>query len=396
MKILHLNDKIELSGGVEVYIEQLMELLPDYGIQPHWFGIYENEKDFCIKSYKNEIVTQTGLSSDQMIRVLEKFISSKEIHLIHVHSISNPKLLEACFELAPVVRSMHEPRIVCPGQGKFWRNSETACDRPFGLHCLYHIYSEGCSNRHPARVYAAMMNTYYEINKASHKYKSIIAMSEFMITLAERANIDPSVLRLNPYFTPMLEKEAIKKYEFGNQKRILFVGRLSETKGVHYFIQMGCDILKKRDDVVFDIVGDGHDSKKFKSMIPEEFKRQFIFHGWKKRDEVKQLFLDCYLLVFPSVYPEAFGISGIEAMMAAKPVVAFDVGGVKTWMKHGKTGYLTDAKDTEKMTSKVLELLENDQLYKGMCNEARDVALKEFSSNVHINKLIKIYSEVLN
>ena len=50
-----------------------------------------------------------------------------------------------------------------------------------------------------------------------------------------------------------------------------------------------------------------------------------------------------YVVLFPSIYPEAFGISGIEAMMRAKPVVAFNVGGVSTWLEHNKTGILVQS-----------------------------------------------------
>ena len=76
--------------------------------------------------------------------------------------------------------------------------------------------------------------------------------------------------------------------------------------------------------VQFDIIGSGHDEKYFRSLIPHKYETKFIFHGWKDRSN-KSNFTKAYIMIFPSIYPEAFGLSGIEAMMNNKPVVGFNV-----------------------------------------------------------------------
>ena len=118
--------------------------------------------------------------------------------------------------------------------------------------------------------------------------------------------------------------------------------------------------------------------------------------GWGGRVEIDQAIAASDIVLFPSVYPEAFGIVGIEAMMRGKPVVGFDVGGVKDWLRHEETGLLVPVKDTQAFADAVIRLLDDDELRIRMGKRAREVALAEFSEEVHIRKLIQIYERALD
>lgn len=391
MNILHLNDKIEISGGVEIYINNLIELMPSYGMNSFWIGIYKNKNTYKTVQYGDYEGVEEIFSIQKLIQIIANFVSNNKIDIIHIHSLNNSKLIEACFRLAPVIRSMHEPRMVCPGQGKFWRYSETICNKPFGTHCIIHAYTQGCVNRHPKRLIEAFKNTYFETKIASRKYSKIIVMSEYMNSLAIEVGFDTSNICFNPLFTPNVNIEGKEKIK----KRILYIGRLSKTKGIHYLIQSGIKILETQNDVVFDIIGEGHDKNYFVSLIPEEFKDKFIFHGWKNKVEINTILANSYIMIFPSIYPEAFGISGIEAMMYGIPVVGFDVGGVSTWLKNEKTGFLVPVKNISEMTNKTMLLLNDTVLYNKMSYNSRIIALNEFCEEKHMNNLVDIYKNVL-
>ena len=395
MNILHINDKIEISGGVETNIQQLCEFSSDFGVQTQWIGIYK-EDAYQIKWFKDAGTNLSDARLDEVLNFLSKTVKKKEIDIIHIHSLSNPEIIRHCFQISKVVRSMHEPRIVCPGQGKFWRNSERICNQPFGLHCIYHAFKEGCVNRHPKRLINAYKNVAFETTEGKENYAAIFAMSQYMVDEALKVGYTKEQLVYNPYFTAIVEEENLKDQTHSNTKSIIFVGRLSKTKGVHYFIECGLQLLEKDYDIQLDIVGDGHDAAYFKSLVPEEFKDKFTFHGWQSRDQIDDLINQSYLMVFPSIYPEAFGISGIEAMMRGKPVVGFDVGGVSTWLKDNKTGHLVPVKDTEAMQEKIATLIKNKEQYKKFSQNARTIALEEFSVKRHMNTLVVTYKRIKN
>lgn len=394
MKILHLNDKLDIRGGVEVYIDQLCRYGKVFEMGMDWKAISKNYKSQYILEgiHFNK---QTFETLDNLVKKLQVYCEEQHIDLIHIHSISDPALIRELFKIRPVVRSMHEPRIVCPGQGKFWRKSEQVCTVPFGLHCFYHAYKEGCCNRHPKRLIKAYNNVKFETTEGRQNYKAIIAMSKYMINEAIEAGFQKKQLSFNPYFTEHVDAEKLKDQSAANTKSIIFIGRLSRTKGVHYFIAAGLRLLEEGYNIQLDIVGDGHDAAYFKSLVPAKYRDQFIFHGWQPRENIDRLLHQSYLMVFPSIYPEAFGISGIEAMMRAKPVVGFDVGGVSTWLKDDETGFLVEPKNVEDLTKRIAQLINDKMKYKAFTANARNWAQKEFSVKKHMSVLRDTYQNAL-
>ena len=395
INILHINDKIEPSGGVETNIKQLCDLAPDYEMQMSWLGIYEGSSSFSIKVAAEP---KRGMHNEKLTKCIEfisNFCENEAIDIVHVHSISNPKLLDELFKIRPVVRSMREPRMFCPGQGKFFRKSERVCDKPYGLHCFYHAYKEGCCNRHPKRLVKAYKNVYYETKKASSQYAAIFVMSNYMRDEALKVGFDKNKLILNPHLTPTVDQQQLVDTTNDDMKSLVYVGRLSKTKGVHYAIKSVTKLLDLGYKVQFDIVGSGHDENYFKSLVLEQYSSQFVFHGWQDREATDSILRKAHVVLFPSIYPEAFGISGIEAMMRGKPVVGFDVGGVSTWLKDQKTGFLVEQKNDLEMANKVAILIDNVALYKRLSANSRDIAVTEFSEKKHLNLLKLTYENIL-
>ena len=140
---------------------------------------------------------------------------------------------------------MHEPRMICPGQGKFLRFSERACNKPFGLHCFFHSYKEGCCNRHPVRLLKLYKNVLFEALDASKKYSSIIVMSKYMLDEAIEAGYSKKKLILNSLFTPKVNESDFVYSSKNKIKSLIFIGRLSKTKGLHYAIKSVINLLDR-------------------------------------------------------------------------------------------------------------------------------------------------------
>ena len=82
--------------------------------------------------------------------------------------------------------------------------------------------------------------------------------------------------------------------------------------------------------------------------------------------------------------------------MQAKPVVAFDCGGVRDWLQHGKTGFLVPHLDIRQFAYCLDQLIINDGLRRAMGEEAQEYALKNYTAAAHMLGLLNIYTEVVN
>jgi glycosyltransferase involved in cell wall biosynthesis len=394
MNILFIHGSHKEQGGDTVYLNQLVKLLPEYDITPFLITIEKEKRGYSvgINVFSVNKTFHSFTSIAKINEFIKEFINHEKIDLIHLHTVYQPRITRNCLKLRPVVKTPHATDMVCPGTNKFFTNSEQICNIPFGKHCLLHAYTERCCSRSPQRLFSNYYNVYSEVNEFSDQYRATIVMSDFVKSECIKTGMNPDKIFTVPYFTPVVEPTK----NINHNKRLLYVGRLTLVKGVHTMIEALAPLLNAEKDVFLDIIGDGPYRTQLEKLVSDyRLTNQVQFHKWKPKAFINEALSKCAMLIFPSIYPEAFGIAGIEAMMHAKPVIGFDVGGVSTWLKNNETGFLVQRGNISEMREKVEFLLKNATVYSQMCLIARSVALKEFSPKVHVKQLISVYQDAV-
>lgn len=389
MNVLHLHDQIINKGGTEVYLADLDTYLPQYGCKSTWMAIQKNGNQFQVAEYRQDwkIMDRESLKS-----FLLSWFRQNAIQLVCIHNLFEPEIVEWVVSMIPVIKFSHSPVVVCPGRDKYWRFSEKPCTVPYGIHCFWHVYSQGCSNRHPKRIWSAWNYVKGELERAKKGYKKLVVMSNYNRNLLLECGVPDNKIVVNPYFTRYINEITSSADE--EILRLLFIGRVINGKGVPEMLNAVGPILKKYSHVELDIIGDGLQMEEVKRMVATmKIEEKVRFHGWQPREAIDRFLASCYLVIFPSVYPESFGIVGIESMMNGKPVVAFDVGGVSTWLKNGETGYLLPSGNTEGMRMSIEKLLVDKKIYKQISLQARANAVQNYLPAVHMERLVKIFHE---
>ena len=77
------------------------------------------------------------------------------------------------------------------------------------------------------------------------------------------------------------------------------------------------------------------------------------------------------LLHLCSNLPEPFGRTLIEAGAVGKPAIAFNMGGPAEIIQHGRTGFLIDYFDFDRLVDATLKLVENQKLRERMGQAAK-------------------------
>lgn len=169
---------------------------------------------------------------------------------------------------------------------------------------------------------------------------------------------------------------------------ILFVGRLAQEKNVDFLIKNQIEILKENKNCKLLIIGDGPDSDSFKTLANDlEISDNVIFTGKIPWNSIHEYYQMASIFVSAS-HTETQGLTLLEAMGASIPVVAFDDEAFRDAVVDDLNGYLFN--DDNDYIKYVLKLMNNKNLYKKMCRQAR-INAEAHSSKYYAEKVLDVY-----
>ena len=174
-----------------------------------------------------------------------------------------------------------------------------------------------------------------------------------------------------------------------DQPFVLTVARLDPQKGLAYLLSAATCV----PGAMFLVAGDGPE----RGALEAESRRlglaervRFLGH----REDVPALLRRCDVFVLPSLF-EGLPVSVLEAMGAAKPVVATAISGTDEAVVHGETGFLVAAGDPVALAEAIRQLLADPGLARrfGMAGRAR--VERQFSSETMADRVSEMYGQVL-
>jgi len=150
--------------------------------------------------------------------------------------------------------------------------------------------------------------------------------------------------------------------KLGNERKILFVGNLHPSKGVHFLIKSFALVKSRINDVKLVIVGDGTLKYYLINLTKRlNLEKDVIFTGFVSDEELPKYYASCDIFASASVL-EGFGLIFLEAMALGKPIVAFNLASIPEVV--GNAGILIDQINHEKFANALIELLSNEGLYR--------------------------------
>jgi glycosyltransferase involved in cell wall biosynthesis len=176
----------------------------------------------------------------------------------------------------------------------------------------------------------------------------------------------------------------------GEASVIAMVARMHPIKGHRSMIQIMAEIVKSCPEAILLLVGDGPERAACESLVRDLcLARQVRFLG--QRNDVPELLAATDLVVIPS-QSEGLGLAGIEALAAARPVVAFDAGGLRDVVNDGLDGRLVKPGDKQAFAAAVIGLLKEPETLNAF-GQRGAIAAERFSLEAHIRELLKCYQE---
>lgn len=159
-------------------------------------------------------------------------------------------------------------------------------------------------------------------------------------------------------------------------RHVLFVGRLSEEKGI-------VDFLAATEGIPRVIVGDGP----LRGRVPGAV-------GFVAPSEIGAYYERAAVVACPS-HREGYGVAAREAMAHARPVVASAVGGLLDAVEGGVTGLLVPPRDPKALRHAIETLLVDPGLTRRFGVAARQAATERFSWQSATEETLRAYRSAL-
>jgi len=224
--------------------------------------------------------------------------------------------------------------------------------------------------------------------KALNKADKVICISPTMKKMLQIAGVEKekTIVIPQPVDASFLEDPNVRLF---NEKACLFAGGISWIKGAH----LAAEAVSKLNDIKIIFIGGV--TEKMKRQIQDFLGDRAIFIGVVPAEEMKKYYYSAHVVLFPSIWFEAFGRVWAEACMCGKPVVAFKGrGGASDYLKHEETALLSDY-DIDEYAKQIKRLFEDEALYRKISRNAREYVKKNFSADVIAKKYKKVFEEVL-
>ncbi|MCB4457441.1 glycosyltransferase [Leisingera sp. McT4-56] len=142
----------------------------------------------------------------------------------------------------------------------------------------------------------------------------------------------------------------------GGALRLAAIGRFVEQKGQMVLVRAMAQLVEKIPDVHLALIGDGGMRPDLEAAIADHGLQQNItLTGWLAEDGVRRELARAHALVMPS-FAEGLPMVVMEAMAAARPVIATYIAGTPELVVPGQTGWLVPAGDEAALAEAVLQL----------------------------------------
>ncbi len=386
VKVLVVQESLRPAGGSETVVRRAVAALPEAGCMPV-VVCRDGDPSLPANIPVHEVPEIFGPSANEAFRALEAIMKRERPDLVHIHKVAEPGVIGLAAQRLPTVVTVHDHASYCPGGSKvFWRTG-AVCTRPLGVPCLIHAYAHRCAPRHPVRLWRQF--------KLSRDAMSALQRAQRVLTLSSyvRERLLQSGLGSDRVAVLAPWVEIPPGVASTHAESVLFVGRITREKAPATLLRA---LALVRVPFKAVIAGDGPLRPNCERLAAHlSIGPSVHFRGWLGTAALEEEYARCALLVVPSLWPEPFGMVGPEAMAYGKPVVAFDVGGVREWLVDGVNGILVQRGDTPALAAAIQQVLTNSGLRARLGAAARDYVAQRFSRKLQLTRLVANYRELL-
>jgi len=398
MKIFEFNLFDSIIGGTESYLAHLARIIHEDGHKivhlfikkneggsglvpaiPRWYFPHLSPQyfpDFFRFYHSTEVKNE--------LREFRQLLAQERPEILHFNNIYNPVYFRRLARKIPSVRTVHDYRFTCPTLCKILPPNRGICPFPVGWSC----FREGCLDRKNLPVIKEFFFLLHERELTRH-FSTLIVKSRYMKEVLVANGFHPNRIQILPLSTT-IPAEIIPP----PRHRLLFVGRLAPEKGLELLFKAFTFLPP---NVEFTVGGDGPERENLERLARDlGISARVKFKGWLSPAALSQEYRQSTFLAVPSIWPEPFGLVGLEAMAHARPVIAFAVGGIPEWLQDQVNGFLVPRGDLPALVEKMKLLLQDPGLAAKLGENGRKIAIEKYELKKNAMEMVKLFQKFVS
>jgi len=410
MKILMVNKFYYIMGGSERYYFELTKILEEHGHEVIPFAMkdpknYQTKYDeyfvdnieFNLGSTWAKLknsgkITTRIIYSLQARKRIERLIETTRPDIAHLHMIDHqisPSILHSLKKYnIPVILTAHQSKVICPNYRMFNWNTMQNCEKCLDGH-YYHPIIEKCHKN--SRLAGLLISVETYLHKMMRIYEDNVDIfhvpSKFFQEKFTQAGVDPRKIE-QLYYTIQIDQY---KPHYESEDYYVYFGRLEEAKGLMTLLRAAEKVKKSQ----LYIIGKGDHRAELEKFVAEKNIANVKFLGARYGEELKDLIAKSKFIVVPSECYDNSPLVVYEAYAMGKPVIGSIMGGIPELIDDRETGLLFKASDSDELADRIDFLLSYPQLLNEYGRNARAKAEREFSPEVHYQKILEKYQRLL-
>jgi glycosyltransferase involved in cell wall biosynthesis len=366
-------ESVNRSGGVGVYVQQLMHALQGAGDEVLLIAGDAGDQPSAL--------TVPGLEQRELMPepagLYEQALVDFAPDVVHVHHLYDPRIVTLTRARAPVVWGVHD--YMCSGGSLYFRPGQE-CGRGHGPGCVPRLVLRGCGHSWNPRGRAGDYKLVGRLVALLREVDVALAFSRAVLDNLRANQVEG--LAIAPFVAGPVEVA-----QPGLDDRILYVGRVTRHKGLGQLIRA----LGSVERATLEVCGEGWwkpAAEKLVARLGLESRVRFL--GWLAPSELDAAYRRAAIVAVPSLWPEPFGMVGLEAMARGRPVIATATGGIPEWLADGETGLLTPPGDVRALASALQRLLDDPGLRARMGAAGAEHIRRRFTANAHIARIEEV------
>jgi glycosyltransferase involved in cell wall biosynthesis len=391
VKVISIHNRYLQPGGEDAVAMAEKALLEEHGhrVVTYW----RSNAEIYERALSKPSLALSAFWAGDSIRELTRLLRDERPDIAHFHNtmtMISPAAYYACRKVGvPVVQTLHNYRLVCPGGALFRANR--ICEQCRGRILPWPSVVHGCyrSSRVQTAVVASVISLHRLIRTWQRAVDAYITPTQFARSKllagglpAEKVFVKPNFVTTDPGVGQRCGGYA------------LFAGRFADPLKLEMLLtgwqRLGGDAPLK---LVGALPGD---REAVAAQIAARGLRNVKIMDWQPQPLLLRLIQDALFVVFPSEWYETFGLLIVEAFACGVPVITTRIGAMAEIVEDGVTGLHYMPGDADDLAAKLKWAFSHPDRLEEMSRKARAVYEEQYCPERNYPLLLSIYERAIS